>query len=398
MRPPAFVFGLTANGLSIVRSLGGRGIEVFGLDHDPSRIGYFSRFCRRRILLDDPSGDPAAAAAKIVRTAAATGTRPVLILAADDYLGLFAARYDELTAPFLHALPPPGVIETILDKRKLAAVAEALDLPRPRTAALRSAEEAEALAPAFGFPVLLKPAVGYRTRRKTGFERRKLLVLPDADSLRAALRSGAVDPAEMMLQEPIPGPDHAITAFHAYQDRTGRELACYTKKKLRQYPVHFGDGCAIETSWEPEAAGLGRRLLEGLGFRGISGIEFKRDDRDGRLKLIEINGRTVMSNGLAVACGVDLPWIAYRDLTGEPVEPIRSFESGVRWFRVRHDWAAFRRYRRERTLTLGGWLRSYRGRRIYAMFSRQDPLCQVRRSLWETMRWLRLPRLHRRYR
>lgn len=398
MRPPAFVLGLTANGLSIVRSLGGRGIEVFGLDHDPSRIGYFSRSCRHRVLLVDPSRDPGAAAAKIVRTAAATGTRPVLILAADDYLGLFAARYEELTAPFLHALPPPGVIETILDKRKLAAVAESLDLPRPRTAALGSADEAEALAPVFGFPVLLKPAVGYRTRRKAGFERRKLIVVPDLAGLRAVLRSGAVDPAEMMLQEPVPGPDHAIVAFHAYQDRSGRELAFYTKRKLRQYPVHFGDGCAIETSREPEAARLGRRLCDGLGFRGISGIEFKRDDRDGRLKLIEINGRTVMSNELAVACGVDLPWIAYRDLTGEAVEPPPSFEPGIRWFRVRHDWAAFRRYRRERTLTLGGWLRSYRGRRVYAMFSRRDPFCQARRSLWETMRLLRLPGLLRRYR
>jgi predicted ATP-grasp superfamily ATP-dependent carboligase len=398
MKPPAFVFGLTINGLSILRSLGRRGIVTYGFDSDPSKIGYFSRFCRHRVLLEDPLRDPDAASSKILRTAASTGERPVLILASDDYLGLFSARYAELAAPFLHSLPPPDVIDTILDKRKLAAVAEALDLPRPRTVPLRSAEEAEALAPSFGFPVLLKPAIGYLTRRKEGFERRKLIVVPDAESLKAVFRAGTVEPSEMMLQEVIPGPDSALTIFRTYYARSGRPLVFYTKGKLRQYPIHYGYGCANESRWEPEVARLGLRLLDHLGYRGLGGVEFKRDDRDGRFKLIEINGRTAMTDELPIASGVDFPWIAYQDLTGGPVEEVHHFEVGVKWFRVRHDVAAFRQYRKEGSLTLGAWLKSYRGRRVYSTFSWKDPFCLIRRFLWETLRLLKVPGGLRRYR
>jgi D-aspartate ligase len=397
-RPPAFVFGLTINGLSILRSLGRRGVVTYGLDADPERIGYFSRFCRHRVLLEDPLRDPEAAARKIREVAAGTGTQPVLFLASDDYLGLFSARYPELAGLFLHSLPGPEVIGTILDKRKLAAVAEELDIPRPRTAALRTAEQAEALAVSFGFPVLLKPAVGYLTRRKEGFERRKLVVVPDRDSLTAALRTGGIDASEMMLQEPIPGPDHAITIYRTYYARSGRPLVSYTKGKLRQYPIHYGYGCANESRWEPEVARLGRLILDHLGYRGLGGVEFKRDDRDGRFKLIEINGRTAMTDELPIASGIDFPWIAYRDLTGETVEEVLRFKEGVKWFRVRHDLAAFRQYRREGTLTLGAWLKSYRGPKVYSTFSWKDPLCLVRRSLWEALRWLRIPGVYRRYR
>ena len=397
-RPPAFVIGLTVNGLSILRSLGRHGIVTYGLDSDPAKIGYFSRYCHRRVLLADPLHAPQAAAEKIRDVAATTGTRPVLYLASDDYLGLFASRYAELTALFRQALPAPDVIDTILDKRKLAALAEELDIPRPRTAPLGSAEEAEALARSFGFPVLLKPAVGYLTRRRAGFERRKLVVIRDADDLRAVLRSGAIEPSEMMLQEPIPGPDHALTIFRTYYDRTGRPLVFYTKGKLRQYPIHYGYGCANESRWEPEVARLGQILLDRLGYRGLGGVEFKRDDRDGLFKLIEINGRTAMTDELPIASGIDFPWLAYRDLTGEPVEEVRCFEEGVKWFRVRHDFAAFRQYRREGTLSWGAWLRSYRGRKVYSTFSRDDPLCLIRRFLWETLRRLKVPGGRRRYR
>ena len=66
----------------------------------------------------------------------------------------------------------------------------------------------------------------------------------------------------------------------------------------------------------------GLRLLKALGFHGISQVEFKRDPRDGRYKLMEVNPRLWQWHGLAAACGVDLPLIAYRDLTGEQVEHV----------------------------------------------------------------------------
>jgi hypothetical protein len=44
-----------------------------------------------------------------------------------------------------------------------------------------------------------------------------------------------------------------------------------------------------------------------------------------------VNPRLWQWHGLATACGVDLPVIAYRDLIGEKVEPVSMTDSGRKW-------------------------------------------------------------------
>jgi carbamoylphosphate synthase large subunit len=73
------------------------------------------------------------------------------------------------------------------------------------------------------------------------------------------------------------------------------------------------------------------RLLRALRFHGISQVEFKRDPRDGRYKLMEVNPRLWQWHGLATATGVDLTRIAYLDLIGQPPAPVRMNGRPRRW-------------------------------------------------------------------
>ncbi len=50
-------------------------------------------------------------------------------------------------------------------------------------------------------------------------------------------------------------------------------------------------------------------------------VEFKVDDRDGRARLLEINGRFWGSLPLAVHAGADFPAAYYRLACGEPFQP-----------------------------------------------------------------------------
>jgi predicted ATP-grasp superfamily ATP-dependent carboligase len=86
-----------------------------------------------------------------------------------------------------------------------------------------------------------------------------------------------------------------------------------------------------EAVWVDEVVDQGLRLLRAVGFQGISQVEFKRDPRDGVYKLMEINPRLWQWHGLAAACGVDLPRIAYSDLLGERPSPARMKGAGRRW-------------------------------------------------------------------
>jgi predicted ATP-grasp superfamily ATP-dependent carboligase len=109
-------------------------------------------------------------------------------------------------------------------------------------------------------------------------------------------------------------------------------------------------------------------------YRGLANIEFKKDPRDGRFKLIEVNPRSALSGETAVASGVDIPYIAYRDMIGEKVQRDAFFSEGVKWVDLVEDFKASLLNGCERKLTLAEWIRSLRGRRSYAIWSADDPL------------------------
>ena len=81
----------------------------------------------------------------------------------------------------------------------------------------------------------------------------------------------------------------------------------------------------------PEVVGDALHLLRGFDYNGLSQVEFKRDLRDGRYKLMEVNARLWQWHGLATACGVDLPRIAYEDLTGATPADAKMNGHGKRW-------------------------------------------------------------------
>ena len=75
------------------------------------------------------------------------------------------------------------------------------------------------------------------------------------------------------------------------------------------------------------------RLLRALGWYGVAMVEFRRDPRDGRYKLIEVNHRFWGSLQLAVVSGVDFPALLCRLALGEEPGPVPDYPAGVqcRW-------------------------------------------------------------------
>ena len=108
----------------------------------------------------------------------------------------------------------------------------------------------------------------------------------------------------------------SVSASHAY--------TCVT------VPPDFGTSCLADARWDPAIAEAGVRVLQELGYSGISEIEFVEDAATGRRLLLDVNTRAWKWIGLPVAAGVDLPLLAYRDAIGEACDsgPQRD---GVRW-------------------------------------------------------------------
>ena len=95
-------------------------------------------------------------------------------------------------------------------------------------------------------------------------------------------------------------------------DRDARVLARFSHRRLRSYPVAGGPSTLRESIHCPEIEDAAERLLRALGWYGVAMVEFRRDPRDGRYKLIEVNHRFWGSLQLAVVSGVDFPALLCR--------------------------------------------------------------------------------------
>ena len=104
----------------------------------------------------------------------------------------------------------------------------------------------------------------------------------------------------------------------------------FTGRKLEQWPPDFGTSCLADARWDPTIADAGVRVLQELGYAGISEIEFVEDAATGRRLLLDVNTRAWKWIGLPVAAGVDLPLLAYRDAVGEAYDSAPQ-RDGVRW-------------------------------------------------------------------
>jgi D-aspartate ligase len=301
------------NGLAAIRSLGRAGIPVLALDHRRGALGFHSRYAKA-VVVPDPAVDEDA----FVEAVAGTGRPAVVFPTHDPPLNALARNLDRLDG-FLFPFPGWDMLEQIQDKRHQleSAIAAGIDVPETRYP--ESATQARAAAEEIRYPVLVKP------RHPDGFKRRfgkQAFRCETGDEVERAYVDA--EPFGPMVQELIPGGDEELYSLGSYLREDGQPLGLFSGRKLIQIPPGIGTCRIGQAVWVQEVVDAGLGLLRQLGFHGISQVEFKRDERDGKYKLMEINARLWQWHSLASALGVDLPLIAYRDLTGETVEPVST--------------------------------------------------------------------------
>jgi D-aspartate ligase len=319
MTPPAVVLNVGwVPGISTVQVLGRAGVPVHAVDHRPDALGFNSRYVARRHIAPRRLDDEAAWISFLAEVSENLPASAPVFALDDEDLNAVARGRDRLGDGFLFPFPKWATLERIQDKRHQVDRARELGIPVPRTASAPTDE--------LGFPVLVKPFQPGAFRRAFGL---KAFTCRTRAELDAAWEQAL--PYEPLVWEFVPGGDEELYTLGSYVAPDGEALGLFCGRKLQQDPPVIGNARVAEALWVDEVVEQGLALLRGLGFHGVSQVEFKRDRRDGVYKLIEVNPRLWQWHSLAAACGVNLAHIAYRDLIGDRPEPARMQRTRRRW-------------------------------------------------------------------
>jgi predicted ATP-grasp superfamily ATP-dependent carboligase len=374
--------GAAEGDLNLVRSLGFEGVAVTVFAEYRGAPAAASRHCLETVLVPRFTEAPERLAEALEAYARSQPRRPVVFPSADPDLDLLSRLRGRLQATCDLALARAELIADLADKRRFAALALEHRFDVPRTWTPTSAEDLRQQAAEVRFPVIVKPSnpIQWKTDRVAGVARATKAVRvddrPHLDTLCTALLQARID---FVIQELVPGDDDEHYDLHAFFDRDSRPVAWFTGRKHRIFPVHAGSGCYVESVAIEALARAGLQMLATLRYTGIANVNYKRDPRDGRFRLLEINPRVSQWNILAARSGINLPWLAYAEFADLKVSAPGAQRQPMFYVNWRNDRWAYRGYRAEGLLGFRDYLRSLARRpMVYQLLDPADPWPFVR--------------------
>ncbi|MBN1587677.1 MAG: hypothetical protein JW937_09680 [Candidatus Omnitrophica bacterium] len=386
---PAYILGMSPNGLSMVQCLGHHGIPCVALDAVASNPSLRSRYCRP-VVMPPLKEQPGAWLDFLMKEPARKGISGVLLPAGDEAALFVSRNRQRLGERYRFVQPDAELMEAFPNKKLWHELAESAGMPLPQTLFPKSVEEIRANADKLRYPVAIKPVYSHFWSQHPGnpYRAEKLCA---AENLEEAIRYWEeMDRIglEVMLTELIPGGPESLYGVVTYIDRKGTVQGSIVVHKLRQTPADYGVASVMISVEEPEARELAINFLKKINYRGIGHIEMKRDERDGKFCLIETNARHILFGSLLVAAGYELPLIAYKDALEQELNVSDKYRAGVRWIQFEGDYGTYRVYKKRGWITRWQWIRSLLpGRKAFAYFDWRDPMpfwVAFRRFVW---RW-----------
>jgi predicted ATP-grasp superfamily ATP-dependent carboligase len=315
--------------LAIVRSLGRRGLPVLVGAETPASLASSSKYCEGHLTYPSPELDQKAFD-RFMLGLARRGEVDVILPVTDVAMAAISANQDALRHYCALACPPFGAFEAVTDKWSLIRRAEACRVPTPRTRLVNGLSDLREIEGIADEPAVVKP-VRSRVRTGAGWTATAVHYVRGRAEIRHLFEDiEYLQRCPSLVQQRIVGPGVAIFVLFEH----GRLLADFAHRRLREKPPSGGASVLCESvAVDPRLREFAIRLLGPLGWHGVAMLEFKQDARTGDLYLIEVNGRFWGSLQLAIASGVDFPFMTYQLAIGERPSVPRSYAVGVkcRW-------------------------------------------------------------------
>ena len=370
--PPVVVVGTGITALSIIRSLGRRGIKVIAIDTDFGDYGAKSKYCQLKLCRNLHTKSLIEALVDIGKS---LSEKAVLFCTSDISVLNVSVHTREIDKYYNFVLPSHHVIEMLMRKNLFCDFAVTNHFLVPKTHFTHNENEVKKAANEITYPCVIKPEYRDETWSSLVSSVDKVLFAESKSVYLDYFRKFNISNKDLVIQEWIEGDDHDVFFCLTYINRGSKPLAVFTGRKIRQYPVLTGSTSFAESIWIPSIADESIRLLKKSGCIGFCSVEFKRSKEDQRFYVIEPTvGRPDTQEGISVSSGMDIPYVAYLDAIGENPEPLNHFKEGIKWINEPIDFYSIQSYLKNKNSSFKKLAVSYKGKRAYALWAIDDPL------------------------
>jgi predicted ATP-grasp superfamily ATP-dependent carboligase len=315
--------------IDLVMALGLAGISfvVVAKSCEPA---FYSRFaCKNISWLNDRHATEEDHIEALIRFGSMQLERPVLFYQADWELLLVSRHRKCLGKAFRFLIADASTVKGLVDKTRFRELAKRFNLP-VQASHIINARHMSADDIDLRFPLIIKPAQDEdRELLRSIAPACKAMLVETPETLWELWPLLAESDLGLLFQEAIPGPESGIESYHSYVVEHGTSVAEFTGCEIRALPVTCDHSTALETTDAPEVRSLGRQIVQTLGIRGVSKLDFKRAP-GGKPYLLETNPRFNLWHHLGAVAGVNIPALVYSDVLGLPRTSYSTACAGVR--------------------------------------------------------------------
>ena len=311
--------GQNINTLAIARELGRNEYYVGVTCNRRSGLTFFSRYSSKKYIVPGYR-DKQLYVEEISRIALDDGYSMIIPVGLESYLA-FSEFRDLVPESVRIPLPPAESMYIASCKDRTFDHAKGLGLAIPETLKVDSPHNGKIadFIDSTGFPIVVKGSI-------CGVE--NIRYCNDMNELDNALSRLLKHEERVICQEYIRGDTHGFYTYY----HNGRMYASFMHERMKEFPITGGPSAVAKSYRDNALVELSKKLLDSLDWNGPVMVEWKRDEKDGRYKLIEINPKLWGSLDLTIQSGVNIPLLMVRALMGKDIEQILDYSNTVfRW-------------------------------------------------------------------
>jgi len=302
--------------LGIIRSLGSKSLNVSCgstySNHLP--ISSYSNYVKSTFIYPNPKKYPEKFCSHLKQIMHKNKIDILIPVGYDVFSAISTNKkmFEEYNIPVANA----EAFQIAASKSATISLANSLGIPVPQTYELESTEDLKKVK--LDFPLVVKGIYGAGYVKYARNYKELEYFVKEMHNIQGVFP---------IIQEYVLGDGYGFFGLF----NNGSPRALFMHKRIREFPITGGPSTCAQSVYDNQLLNYGLKILQKLKWHGVAMVEFKKDNKNNDYKIMEINPKFWGSLDLAIASGIDFPYLLYEMILNGDVKPSFSYKIGLKY-------------------------------------------------------------------